>query len=117
MYYINNNIYSVNRYDMSRFIEFDTDNFCILDSYLCLQIKELPYTGAITVTTQEYRPDLVSYDIYGHTQYWWLLMLYNDYVSPLELTAGALVLYPSLDSLENIYFTLSTRQKTKKEEV
>lgn len=115
MYYINNKIYSINRYDMSKFMDFDIDSFCILDSYLCAQIKNLPYAGAIAVTTQVNRPDLVSYDIYGHTQYWWLLMLYNDYTSPLELTSGALVKYPSLTNLENIYFTLSTKQKTKKE--
>lgn len=100
---------------MSRFIDFDEDNFCILDSYLCTQLKKLPYAGAVAVTTQENRPDLLSYDIYGSTQYWWILMLYNDYLSPTELTSGALVKYPSLNDLENIYFTLSTKQKTKKE--
>lgn len=113
MYYINNKMSSINRYDMSKFLEFDTDSYCILDSFLCSQIKNLPYSGALAVTTQVNRPDLVSYDIYGHTQYWWLIMLYNDYTSPTDLTSGALVKYPSLNSIENLYFTLSTRQKTK----
>lgn len=113
MYYINNNMPGNNRYDMSRFMEFDVDSYSILDSYLCSQIKKLPYSGALAVTTQVYRPDLVSYDIYGHVQYWWLLMLYNDYTSPYDLESGALVKYPSLNNIENLYFTLSTKQKTK----
>lgn len=113
MYYINNDIYSNTRYDMSKFMEFDTDSYCILDSYLATQIKSLPYSGALAVTTQVNRPDLISYDIYGHTQYWWLLMLYNDYTSPFDLSSGALVRFPSLNDIENIYFTLSTKQKTK----
>lgn len=62
---------------MSKFMEFDTDSYCILDSYLATQVKSLSYSGALSVTTQVNRPDLISYDIYGHTQYWWLLMLYN----------------------------------------
>lgn len=104
---------SNNRYDMSKFMQFDTDSYNILDSYLCSQVKKLPYSGALAVTTQVNRPDLISYDIYGHTQYWWLLMLYNDYTSPYDLTSGALVKYPNLNSIENLYFTLSTKQKTK----
>ena len=113
MYYINNDLQTSVRYAMSKFMEFDTDSFCILDSYLCTQLKKLPYSGAMTVVTQAGRPDLLSYDIYGNIQYWWLLMLYNDLSSPTELVAGITVSFPSLSSIENLYFTLSTKQKAK----
>lgn len=117
MYYINNDLHSITRYDMSKFMEFDQDDFCILDSYFCTQLSRLQYVGTIAVTTQENRPDLLSYDIYGDTMYWWILMLYNNLTSPNELKAGLIVAYPSLNSIENLYFTLSTKQKTKDTEV
>lgn len=113
MYYINNDLYQNTRYDMSKFLNFDTDNFDILDSYLCTQIKSLPYSGAVTIKTQVNRPDLLSYDIYGDTMYWWLIMIYNDLTSPTELEVGKVIVYPSLSDLETLYFTLSTRQKAK----
>lgn len=113
MYYINNDLEAIERYDMSKFMEFDTDCFCIFDSYLCTQIKNIPYSGAMTVTTQVGRPDLMSYDIYGSVQYWWILMIYNDFTSPQDIKTGIPVLFPSLNNIENLYFTLSTKQKTK----
>lgn len=116
MFYINNDITSITRYDMSKFMDFDTDSYCILDSYFCSQLKNIPYSGAITIKTQVERPDLLAYDIYGDVQYWWILMLYNDLQSPKELVQGLTISYPSLTDLENLYFTLSTRQKTKDSE-
>lgn len=117
MYYINNDLETSIRYNMAKFMEFDTDSFCILDSYMCTQVKNLPYSGVLTVTTQVNSPDLLSYDIYGNTQYWWLLMLYNDLTSPQEIKAGMPIAFPSLNNIENLYFTLSTKQKTKDTEV
>lgn len=114
MYYINNGLYSNTRYDMSKFMEFTNGDFEILDSYLCTQIKSLNYVGAITVkANQAYKPDLISWDIYNDTMYWWILMIYNDLDSPMQLEAGAVLVYPSLADLENLYFTLTTKQKIK----
>lgn len=113
MYYINNELASETRYDMSKFMEYVDGCYCILDSYLCSQVKNIPYSGVLTVTSQAGRPDLVSYDIYGSTQYWWVIMLYNDISSPQDLVVGMPISFPSISSLENLYFTLSTKQKTK----
>ena len=113
MFYINNEIASETRYDMSKFMDYIQGCYCILDSYLCTQIKSIPYSGVLTVTSQVGRPDLISYDIYGNTQYWWLIMLYNDITSPQEITSGKPIAFPSLSAMENLYFTLSTKQKTK----
>lgn len=114
MYYINNDLYTNTRYDIQKFMEFDIDSFSMLDSYFCSQVKRLPYSGALTInSTQEYRPDLVSWDLYGDTMYWWIILLYNDLTSPTDLKSGTVLVYPALPDLESLYFTLATKQKTK----
>lgn len=116
MYYINDNLNTEKRYDMAKFLDCPIDSLTMLDSYFIKKLTSLPYSGAITVTTQAYKPDLLSYDIYGETDYWWIILLYNGLLSPLDLEPGLNVRFPSLGSLENIYFTLSTQQKLKEEQ-
>lgn len=116
MFFINDNLNTAKRYDMAKFLNCPTDSLTMLDSYFVKKLTELSYSGTITVTSQVHKPDLLSYDIYGETTYWWILMLYNGLKSPLELEAGLNIRFPSLSSLENIYFTLSTQQKIKDEQ-
>lgn len=115
MFYINDGLNTNKRYDMLKFLNYPYDSLTMLDSYFVKKLTDIPYSGTITVTTQVNRPDLLSYDIYGDVQYWWILMLYNGLISPLELTAGLNINFPSLGDLEDIYFTLSIKQKTKEQ--
>jgi hypothetical protein len=41
------------------------------------------------------RPDLLSFNIYGTTSYWWILSKYNDIINPIyELQAGLIIKVP-----------------------
>jgi len=97
------------RYDMAKFMGFTMDFFDVINSYFIAQVKQLNVGGKRLVQGEDGRPDLLSYRIYGKTQYWWILMFYNDYLTPEDIVTGNLVKYPSLNDLEDLYFTLNAK--------
>ena len=42
----------------------------------------------------EYRPDLLSYDVYGFPDYWWKIMQVNNIWDVFEFTAGKNIRIP-----------------------
>jgi len=111
MYYINTSRDIPKRYDIAKFVEwytppFDTPVYDILFSYFWTQVVNLPQGGTFVVSGEENRPDLIAYKIYGDTQYWWILLLYNGLVKNEDVTAGMELKYPLLFDLEALYFKL-----------
>lgn len=111
MYYINNEIETDNRFDTLKFLNFNDDNFDPLDSFTLFNIKNLSTLGSKEITNEEKRPDLLSYNIYEDTQYWWILLVYNDILDINELTSGKVIKYPSLNSIEYLYERASMLKK------
>ena len=85
MFYINTDYISDEKYDLAKFLPFETDNFDVLNSYFLENLKNLNQVGVFTITVEEYRPDLISNKIYGTVSYWELLLLYNDIIDLEEL--------------------------------
>jgi hypothetical protein len=110
MFYIDSTIKVNTRFAKEKFINYD-NGFDILDSYFINQLTKLPSIGTFRVTTELNRPDIVSYKIYGHVQYWWIIMLFNEIYDELELTYNTVLKYPSLPALEDLYFELTIRSK------
>lgn len=110
MFYIDN-IDTVTRYDTAKFLKKDNDNLDPLDSFMLINIPLLPEQGTYIVTNEALRPDLLSYNLYKNTQYWWILMLYNEFLSIDELQTGVTVRYPSQASLESLYEQASIAKK------
>lgn len=53
------------------------------------------YEGVVLLTPGwEYRPDLVSYDIYGYPDLWWKIMEYNGIKDILDFKAGKTIQIP-----------------------
>lgn len=122
MQYIDTNYSSDLRYDIPKFAPHTENIIDILDSYLFekisgyykeqINIKDLSVDGVFEVTTQEYRPDLISAEIYeGDTQYWWLLMEFNDIINFMQIVSGTQIKYFDINQLEDIYFSLNSRQR------
>lgn len=108
-FFINLNSNTTDRFDKSRFLEY-SDNYDPLNSSMMTDVTTLPQGGQYTVQGEDGRPDLLSYRIYGHTQYWWILLLYNRLLDYSSIATGDVILYPSLDSLENFYFSLKSKE-------
>lgn len=112
MFYIDNETNTTDKYDMAIFLDFTDDGvFDPLNSYFMYEIPKLPTIGYHTVRTEEHRPDMLSFNIYGDTQYWWVLMWYNHMMKPQDIKVGVQVRYPSLSSLEQLYLNASLYQK------
>ena len=61
-------------------------------------------TDGLLVIQSKYdnRPDLLSYDLYGTTAYWWIFTLYNQdkIQDPIyDLKAGMTIRYPNKQNL------------------
>jgi hypothetical protein len=93
---------------MARFMNF-TDNFDPLTSSLLTDIKTLPESGVYTVQGEDSRPDLLSYRIYNDPQYWWVLLIFNRKFEFADFKTGDPIAYPSLDSLEDLVFSLKSK--------
>lgn len=97
---------------MAKFIEYVQSSFDILNSYFIYKLSSLAESGKYTISVDETRMDLISYNIYGDTHYWWILMLYNNEIEVENLAAGDVLSYPSLTDLENLFFSLAGLQNT-----
>jgi len=109
MFFINLDYESKERFDLSRFVEFTNGCHDFLLSYFVRELKNLKQYSTFVVQNEEYRPELISYKIYGSVQYWWIIMFYNDLVSIEDITTGLMIGYPSIADLESLYFTLKSK--------
>ena len=65
-------------------------------------VPSLADTPFVVTSKYQYRPDLLSYDIYGTTGYWWIFLLRNPDVlkDPVyDLRTGITIYLPAQSSL------------------
>ncbi len=111
MYYINLDVESDERYDLRKFMEFDDIDlgFDILTPYFFYKLEKILPNGKYRVVNEQYNPSLVSYNIYGSTDYWWIIMIYNNIFSFDDIILGLELQYPSIEDLEDLYFELKSK--------
>lgn len=113
MFYIDLETSFTDRFDLAKFLDFTDDGVLDpLNSYMLYQIPLLSSIGTYTIRKEEKRPDLLAYNIYGDTQYWWVLMWYNSLYSVDDLRVGLEINYPSISAIEQLYLNSSLLQKT-----
>ena len=98
------------RFVMEKFTEPEGDFFDVLNSYFLNTIKDIKRAGEFLVTDQEKRIDVISYMIYGSTQYWWLLLEYNDIIDQSTIKTGDAISFFDLSDLESKYHFLQKEQ-------
>lgn len=107
MYYLDLNVKTSERFDLSKFIPLEENVLNISKSYFIEQLKTLPRVGMYETNYFDIaRPDLISYKIYQKSEYWWILMVYNDLIDFTKITEKMRIEYPSLQAIENLYYTL-----------
>lgn len=95
---------------MAKFVNPAYDVVDWLSSYFIDRVKMIPIFGEIEVQGEGGKPDLLSYHIYGKTQYWWIILVYNNLLNVEDLKEGMLIKYPSTSQLEELYFQLMSQQ-------
>lgn len=98
------------RFDISKFMSFENDVHDPLTSFFFQKLKSLPVRGKYKITVDSGRPEFISQILFGNTQYWWLIMEYNDLLYTSELVNGLEINYFSLNELEDLYFSLVTNE-------
>lgn len=112
MFYIDINKQTDKRYAPEKLMRFDKSGvYDILDSHFMTELVKLPMAGTYVVVDDEARPDVIAYRLLGSTEYWWVLMLYNNLIMPSQLVAGSTIKYPAMDKLETMYGRLSAQER------
>lgn len=96
---LNSNFVGPNsRYSNSQLINYNIDNI----KYLTFKIYKRPSRQVTeddkfyTITPGvQYRPDVVSKNVYGKEAWWWIIMLANNMSDILEFKAGKTIVIPS----------------------
>lgn len=58
-------------------------------------MDNMSFNLAVVPKGMEGRPDLISYDVYGTSTYWWLICTANNIIDPFEqLKAGKTIKLP-----------------------
>jgi len=108
MHFINLHQNTEPRFDFKKFMNLEFTSYDVLSTVIFDKLLKLNPHGYHFVQGEEYKPDLVSFKIYGDTQYWWILLHYNGLVSYIDLREGMRLKYPSINDLESLYFELSS---------
>jgi len=94
------------RFDLSKFVDYSGGFHEFLTSYFVLEIKKLTKKGSFLVVTEEGRPDLISYNVYGTVQLWWVLLVYNNLTDVGQVLNSTVLNYPNIADIESLYFSL-----------
>lgn len=93
-----------NRFDPIRFIEFSntTQTYDPVTSLFERRLRSLKAKATYEVKQNRGRLDSISYDIYGTTHLWWVLLWYNNLRFFYELKTGDVILYPDLKDIDKL---------------
>ena len=62
------------------FMNFEHDTYDVLGSVFLRELDTITESGEYKVTDEECRFDLISYKRLKTTDYWWLIMEYNNFI-------------------------------------
>ncbi len=100
----------VTAFDIEAFIERSPlQGYDSLTADFIDHISDLSEFGHVEVTSEVQDLPLLSFQIYGTSDYWWVLMMYNEFMSPEEVVSGVRLKYPALGDLDKLYFELRNR--------
>lgn len=111
-YGVNLNVDANPRFDPKKFVEYSTDalSYDMLTSDFIKGVERLPVAGEVQIIVDEERLDNISYKLYGSTQYWWILALYNFMPCHKYAKKGIILRYFSLGELEKLNFSLKSER-------
>lgn len=90
---------NVSRYAKSRVVYYSDERIATFETYKRRKFVPSPRDQVAVVTPgMEYRPDLMSFDKYGVSDFWWKILEANSMKDVAEFRAGKTVVLP-----ENIY--------------
>ena len=110
-FYVNTENSVDNRFNFPNFIEFKNNVYDTMDSVMTGEIRKLPSAGVYNVRSlEDQRPDLVSYNIYGTIEYWWIILRYNGMIDFTKLRGDTTINFPSERNIDDLYLEMKRKQ-------
>ena len=107
----NNKSSNFDYYSSSLYLEYDqqTNMYVPYNSLFLNRLRSLPVSGTFDFDRYDTigRFDLISYELYSTTKLWWVLFLYNNLYSFLDLVQGVSLKYPSKSDIDSMIVSLS----------
>jgi hypothetical protein len=90
---------NVSRYAKSRVLYYSENKITTFETYKRNKFSPSPRDQVAVISPgMEYRPDLMSFDKYGVSDFWWKIMEANGMKDVMEFKAGRTIVLP-----ENVY--------------
>ena len=71
--------------------------------YINIRYKVAPSMSYVVSESDEANAPGIAYAVYGNTDYWWVVCLYNGIIDPVsEFTPGRKLLLPSMADINNL---------------
>jgi len=102
----------INRFSPPSFMEWSevTRTYDSITSLFERRLRKLPAQGTHEVKAKTGRPDQVSFELYGTTRLWWVILWYNNLRFFYELVQGDTIRYPSLKDLDDLALSLELKE-------
>lgn len=104
------NYTSEERFDISKFLDFENDVYDVLASPFLAQIAQLPTVQYYNVDEGYREIDMISSEIYGTPFFAYLIQFYNNDFRETFPEGTKLKLF-SVDDLNEVYYKLSSESK------
>ena len=101
---------SEERFDISKFMNFENDVYDVLASPFLVQISQLPTVQYYKVDNGFKDIDLIAADVYEDSFFAYLIQFYNNDFRETFPEGTVLKLF-SIEDLNEIYYNLSTKSK------
>jgi len=109
------NFTSEERFDISKFLNFENDVYDVIASPFLTQIMQLPTVQYYHVDDGFREIDLISTEVYGDPFFAYIIQFYNNDFRETFPEGTVLKLF-SIEDLNEIYYTLSTKSKLESED-
>ena len=102
---------SEEKYDISKFLNFEQDVYDVLNSPFLAQVQQLPTVEYYYVDSGYREVDIISIEKYGDPFFAYLIQFYNNDFRETFPEGTVLRLF-SIDSLNEVYHNLATLSNT-----
>ena len=102
---------SEEKYDISKFLNFEQDVYDVINSPFLIQVQQLPTTEYYYVDNGFKEIDLISTEKYGDPFFFYIIQFYNNDFRE-TFPEGTILKLFSIDDLNEIYHNLATLSNT-----
>jgi len=89
------------RYEKAKIIHYGNQRILTFETYVRIKYTQNGNEAILVITKgTEYRPDLVSFDHYGHVDNWWRILEANNIKDIWDFKAGTTIILPDISTIQ-----------------